>query len=105
MRSDVVFDAMKQVSNRFLLVKVLATATRAFHKPGARLEDTTNEVLVRCGRANPIAEQNAVLIAATAGARRNRPHSAVVHRAGTSAVLPVGESSQAPSESQRVLVA
>jgi hypothetical protein len=31
MRLDLVFGAMKQVSNRFLLAKVLAKATRALH--------------------------------------------------------------------------
>jgi len=105
MRSDLVLGAMKQVSNRYLLAKVLAKATREFHRPGIRIEDTTNDVLVRFGCANPIAGENAVQMARTVGSRRRRPHPAVVNRAGTFNVLAVGEGSQAPSESSRVLVA
>jgi hypothetical protein len=105
MRSDLVFGAMNQVSNRYLLAKVIAKPTRNFHRPGVRIEDTTNDVFVRCGRANPLADQKAVRIAATAGSRRSRPHSAAVHRAGTFTFRPVGKGSQAPSEPSRVLVA
>ena len=105
MRSNLVFGAMKQVSNRFLLAKVLAKATREIHRPGTRIEDTTNDVLLPCDCAYPIADENAVRISTTVGSRRSRPHPAVVHRAGIFAVLSVGASSQAPSESSRVLVA
>jgi len=105
MRSDLVFGAMTQVSNRFLLSKVLAKASREFHRPGGRIEDTTNDVLVRCGCTNPIADENAIRISTTVGSRRSRPHPAVMHRAGTITVLPVDEDSQAPSEPVRVLVA
>lgn len=105
MRSDLVFGATKQVSNRFLLVRVLAKASRDLHRPGARIEDTTNDVLTRCGCINPIADENAIRIPTTAESRRSRAHDAVVHRAGTFAVLPVGNGSQAPSERSRVLVA
>ena len=105
MRSDLVFGAMKQVSNRFLLAKVLAKATRKLHRPGTRIEDTTNDVLVRCGCANPIADENAVRTLTTVASRRCRPRPAVVHRPGSLTVLPVGESSQAPSGHSQVLVA
>jgi hypothetical protein len=105
MRSDLVFGAMKQVSNRFLLAKVLAKATREFHRPGARIADTTNDVLVRCGCSNPLADETAFRISTTVGSRRSRPHPVVVHRAGNFTVLPVGESSKAPSEASTVLVA
>jgi hypothetical protein len=105
MRSDLVFGAMKQVSNRFLLAKVLAKATRELHRPGARIEDTTNDVLLRCGCAYPIADENAVRSFTTVVSPRNRPHPAVVHRTGTSTDFQAGESSDAPSEPSRVLVA
>lgn len=105
MRSDLVFGAMTQVSNRFLLVKVLAKATHEFHRPGARIEDTTNDVLVRCGCVNPIEDKNAARISTTVGSRRSRPYPSVAHRAGAFTVLPVSESSQAPSEPLKVLVA
>jgi hypothetical protein len=105
MRSDLVFSAMKQVSDRFLLAKVLAKATRALHRPGVRIEDTTNDALERCGRTNPIADEDAVRISTTVGSRRSRSGPAVVRRARAFRVLPVGESSQAPSEPSRVQVA
>jgi hypothetical protein len=47
MRSDLVFAAMPQVPNRFLLTKLAATATRRFHRPNTRIEETVNEVLMR----------------------------------------------------------
>ena len=55
MRSELVFGAMAYVSNRFLLTNLTAKATRKFHKPAGRIEDTANDVLVRFSHANPIA--------------------------------------------------
>jgi hypothetical protein len=55
MRSDLVFCALTQVSNRFLLTRVVANATRKFHRPSTRLEDTTNEVFERLCYVNPLA--------------------------------------------------
>jgi len=105
MRSDLVFGAMEHVSNRFLLVKVLASATRKFHRPGARIEDTTNDILARCGCADPIACESTVPISSANGARRSRPRPAVDRRAGTATVLPVRGNSQTASEPSGALVA
>ena len=55
MRSDLVFGAMTHVSNRFLLTRVAAKATRKFHRSNTRIEDTANEVLERFRKANPLA--------------------------------------------------
>ena len=55
MRSDLVFGAMRHVSNRFLLTRVAANATRKFHRPNTRIQDTANEVFERFRRANPLA--------------------------------------------------
>jgi len=55
MRSDLVFEAMARVSGRFLLTKLVSNTTRKFHKPNTRIQETTNAVLVRFSRANPIA--------------------------------------------------
>jgi hypothetical protein len=105
MRSDLVFSAVKHISNRFLLTKVLAKATREFHNPGARIEDTTNDVLVRCSCATSLADETAVRSSTTVGSRRRRPHPTALHRAGNFAVLPGDESSPVPSEPPRELVA
>jgi hypothetical protein len=53
MRSELVFGAMAYVSNRFLLTKLAAKATRKFHRPNTRIQDTANEVLVRFSHPNP----------------------------------------------------
>jgi hypothetical protein len=53
MRSDLVFGALSQVSNRYQLCQLASKATRKLHKPNTRLQDTTNEVLVRFHSINP----------------------------------------------------
>jgi len=47
MRSDLVFGALSNVSNRYQLCQLASKATRKLHKPNTRLQDTTNEVLNR----------------------------------------------------------
>jgi hypothetical protein len=56
MRSDLVFRALSQVSNRYQLCQLASKATRKLHKPNTRLQDTTNEVLNRFQTASPEAE-------------------------------------------------
>ena len=53
MRSDLVFGALSHVSNRYQLCQLASKATRMLHKPTTRLQDTTNEVLVRFQSASP----------------------------------------------------
>jgi hypothetical protein len=53
MRSDLVFGALSHVSNRYQLCQLASKATRMLHKPNTRLQDTTNEVLVRFHSHNP----------------------------------------------------
>jgi hypothetical protein len=53
MRSDLVFRALSQVSNRYQLCQLASKATRKLHKPNTRLQDTTNEVLNRFQQASP----------------------------------------------------
>nr|WP_251106630.1 DNA-directed RNA polymerase subunit omega [Alloacidobacterium dinghuense] len=54
MRSELVFGAMTHVSNRFLLTKLAARATRKLHRPNTRIQETMNDVLVRFSHANPL---------------------------------------------------
>jgi hypothetical protein len=54
MRSELVFGAMAHISNRYLLTKLASRATRRFHRPNTRIQDTTNEVFVRFSRSSPI---------------------------------------------------
>ena len=55
MRSELIFSAMAHISNRYLLSRFAAKAIRQFHRPNTRIEDTTNDVLVRFSHSNPIA--------------------------------------------------
>ena len=54
MRSDQVFGAMTNVPNRYLLSQLASKAARKLHRSGTRMQDTTNDVLVRFSRSNPI---------------------------------------------------
>ncbi len=53
MRSNLVFKALSQVSNRYQLCQLASKATRKLHKPNTRVQDTTNEVLCRFETVNP----------------------------------------------------
>ncbi len=52
MRSDLIYDALTTVPNRYLLCQLASKATRKFHKPNTRIQETTNEVLSRFGGVN-----------------------------------------------------
>ena len=47
MRSDRVFDALQTLRNRYMLCQLASKATRRFHKPNTRIQETMNEVLER----------------------------------------------------------
>ena len=53
MRSDLIFGSLTHVTNRYQLCQLVSKATRKLHKPSTRLQDTTNEVLVRFRYSNP----------------------------------------------------
>jgi len=55
MRSDLIFGALTHVSNRYQLCQLASKATRKLHKPNTRVQDTTNEVMVRFRYSNPLA--------------------------------------------------
>jgi hypothetical protein len=47
MRSNKVFEALQTVQNRYMLCQLASKATRRFHKPNTRIQETTNDVLNR----------------------------------------------------------
>ena len=55
MRSDLIFRALAHGKNRYQLCQLASKATRKLHKPNTRLQDTTNEVLLRFRESNPAA--------------------------------------------------
>ena len=52
MRSDKVFEALHTLQNRYMLCQLASKATRRFHKPTTRIQDTTNDVLNRIAGAD-----------------------------------------------------
>jgi hypothetical protein len=62
MRSDLIYDALDTVRNRYLLCQLISKATRKFHKPNTRVQETMNDVLVRVGNAH---QANSVIEVAT----------------------------------------
>lgn len=60
MRSDLIFGALTHVSNRYQLCQLASKATRKLHKPNTRVQDTTNEVMVRFRYQNPVAATSIV---------------------------------------------
>ncbi len=51
MRSDLVYPAVRKVPNRYLLCQVASKATRKFHRPNTRVQDTMNQILAKFGQA------------------------------------------------------
>ena len=45
MRSELVFAAEHTLRNRYSLCRLVSTATRRFHRPNTRVEETTDAVL------------------------------------------------------------
>lgn len=52
MRSDLIYGALRTVQNRYMLCQLASKATRKFHKPNTRVQETMNDVLTRFGQAN-----------------------------------------------------
>jgi hypothetical protein len=75
MRSELIFGALVHVPNRYQLALVLSKITRELHRPGARIQDTMNDALVRFTSANPIADVEGSREAAGIPVRRKRAHS------------------------------
>ena len=68
MRSDLVYPAVRKVPNRYLLCQVASKATRKFHRPNTRVQDTMNQILEKFGHA----ETAGLVSAAPALARLER---------------------------------
>ena len=45
MRSRKVFSALHSMKNRYILCQLASKATRKFHRPNTRIQETMNEVL------------------------------------------------------------
>jgi hypothetical protein len=52
MRSELVFAAERSLPNRYSLCRLVSTATRKFHRPNTRIEETTDVVLRHIAKAS-----------------------------------------------------
>ena len=86
MRSELVFAATVHVPNRFLLAKLATAATRKFHRPNTRIQETMDEVFVRFSDANSIAGvQETGSLQAFRRAEKAETHSRNTHRSRAAA--------------------
>jgi hypothetical protein len=103
MRSDLVFGAMGNVPNRYFLTMVASKAVRAMHKPGVRIEDTTNDVLARFSRANPIGCNQGLPEPLAVPLRPKMTLPVISHRSKVVTLTPARETSSPLWEAQRAL--
>jgi hypothetical protein len=68
-RSELVFDAVHTLRNRYMLCQLASKATRKFHRPNTRIQDTTNDVLQRIADSE---RQNVVVEPETATEAQRR---------------------------------
>jgi hypothetical protein len=57
-RADLTLMALARESNRYLLTRLIAKATRKLHRPNTRLQDTMNDVFERFGCSRPRADRS-----------------------------------------------
>jgi hypothetical protein len=55
MRSNLIHDALRSVQNRYMLCQLASKATRKFHRPNTRIQETMNDVLGRFGQSREVA--------------------------------------------------
>ena len=103
MRSNLVFGAMTYVPNRYLLTRLASKAARELHKPGVRIEDTTDDVLARFSRANPIVCEQASREPLVVPSRPTRTRPVIPHKSKVVTLPPQRESSNPLWEAARVL--
>ncbi len=52
MRSQMVFEALHTLRNRYMLCQIASKATRKFHRPATRIQETMNNVLDKISGAS-----------------------------------------------------
>ena len=55
MRSKLIHEALRSVQNRYMLCQLASKATRKFHRPNTRIQETMNDVMDRFGRTQDVA--------------------------------------------------
>ena len=103
MRSNLVFGAMGNVPNRYLLTRLASKAVRAMHKPGVRIEVTTNDVLACFSCTNPIASNQPLQEHLAVPLVRTMPPKELPRKSKVVAIAPAREISNHLWEEPRAL--
>jgi hypothetical protein len=74
MRSDLAYQAMLKVDNRFLLCRMISLSTKKFHDPRSRVQDTICNVIERIANTEITAHQYPLVREPEASESAN-PHS------------------------------
>jgi hypothetical protein len=53
LRSNLIFNTLHTLQNRYMLCQLASKATRKFHRPNTRIQETMNDVFGRIARAKP----------------------------------------------------
>lgn len=69
MRSELVFEAVHTLRNRYMLCQLASKATRKFHRPSTRIQETTNNVLHKIADSE---RQNVIIEPETAAEAQRR---------------------------------
>ena len=69
MRADLTSMALAHESNRYLLTRLIAKATRKLHRPNTRLQDTMNDVFEWFGCSKPRADHHTAEAASSSEGR------------------------------------
>jgi|SRR5580658_135610 hypothetical protein len=103
MRSELVFGAMANVPNRYLLSQLASRAARKLHKAGTRMQETTNEVLVRFSRADPLGYDQALAKHAAVLLHPIIPRPVIPQKSKSDTFTPARENPNPLREAARVL--
>jgi hypothetical protein len=103
MRSDLVFGAMTNVPNRYLLTMLASKAARKLHRPGVRIEDTVDDILVRFSTATPIGCKRALREPLLVQLRPKMTRPVIPHKFEVVPLPPARENSNPLWEAARVL--
>jgi hypothetical protein len=103
MRSDLVFGAMANVPNRYLLSQLASKAARKLHRPGTRMQDTTNDVLARFSRSNPMASARPLRVSQARPVHPQKTPPVFPHQPEVAKFIPARERVNPLWEAARVL--
>lgn len=94
MHSALLFEAKAHILNRFLLARFVSKATRALHRPGTRIQDTTNDVLIRMSHIRAVTEALIVQPAAETRLHHSKAPTPISFTPKPIALTPTSELSQ-----------